>query len=320
MRVEDSDILVDLYQGAGQVPPWQGFLSRLGDRATAYLLVLPEGAQDFQIFTKGNADLPFASDALMRLRYQRVYAAAELSGPRGFVFARIIRVRADAWLIVGRDGPEFSAAFGQMMSGIGPHLAAAVANYLAQSKMRQDLALAERVAHKFQTGILTLNATGVILTANPFALQLLADTDTVFGQIGAKLGLPAPAAKALGDLLQRYEKGQGDIAAVQISDVQMLIQPNQTGQTPTALVHLRAMTKPHATNAAVLAQLAHITLSEARFALKLAEGLTIAEAGVALGLTLETARNYSKQIYSKMDLRGQSDLIRYVQNSVIPLI
>ena len=69
-----------------------------------------------------------------------------------------------------------------------------------------------------------------------------------------------------------------------------------------------------------MAQLAHITPSEARFALKLAEGLTIAEAGVALGLTLETARNYSKQIYFKMDLRGQSDLIRYLQNSVIPLI
>jgi len=35
---------------------------------------------------------------------------------------------------------------------------------------------------------------------------------------------------------------------------------------------------------------------------------------------LETARNYSKQIYAKMGLRGQSDLIRFVQNSVIPLI
>ena len=66
--------------------------------------------------------------------------------------------------------------------------------------------------------------------------------------------------------------------------------------------------------------MAHITRSEARFALKLADGLSIAEAAETLGLTLETARNYSKQIYSKMDLRGQTDLIRVLENSVIRLI
>jgi len=322
MRIEDSDVLVDLYRGAGEVPPWQGFLNRLGDRAKAVLVILPEGAksQGFQVFPDGT-DLPFTTDALLRMRYQRVYAAEELSGPRAFAFARILRVRVDAWLIVGRDGAEFPAAFTLMMSGLGPHLTVAVASYLVQSQMRETAALADRMGAKFQTGVLTVNMAGIILTASAFALQLLANTETVFGQIGSKLGLPMPAAKTLSDRLQEYENrtDQG-VIAVQIENLQMLIQPYHMGRNPTALVHLRAITPSTATGAATLAQLAHITPSEARFALKLAEGLTIAEAGAALGLTLETARNYSKQIYFKMDLRGQSDLIRYLQNSIIPLI
>lgn len=330
MRIEDSDILVDLYRGAGQMPPWHGFLNRVGDRAKAVLIVLPEAAKPpaFQMFGTAQ-DVPFAADALMRMRYQRVYAAEELLGPRAFQFGRVLRVRVDrggdAWLVVGRDGAEFSAAFTLMISGLGPHLAVAVGIYLNQCQIREQAALADRLAAKIQTGILTLTGAGIIQTASPLALQILANTEPVSGQVGAKLWLPTAAGKILADTLDDYEKGL-DMGAVvlRIAPVQMLIQPYvgavDTPQKPTALVHLRLAKPPLAPAEKCLAQLAHITLSEARFALKLVEGMTIAQAGAALGLSLETARNYSKQIYSKMGLRGQSDLIRFVQHSVIPLI
>lgn len=34
-----------------------------------------------------------------------------------------------------------------------------------------------------------------------------------------------------------------------------------------------------------------------------------------MGLTLETARNYTKRIYSQLGLRGQGELVRYVLQS-----
>jgi DNA-binding CsgD family transcriptional regulator len=34
-----------------------------------------------------------------------------------------------------------------------------------------------------------------------------------------------------------------------------------------------------------------------------------------MGLTLETARNYSKRIYAQLDVRGQAELVRYVLHS-----
>jgi DNA-binding CsgD family transcriptional regulator len=331
MRIEDSDILVDLYRGAGQMPPWQGFLTRVGDRATAMLLIQSDGTKspDFHWIGGDKDNPPFAQDALLRMRYQRVYAGEELSGPRAYLFARALRVRVDGggdlWLIVGRDGSEFSAAFTLMISGLVPHLGMAAASYLAQCRLRDHLGLADHIAQKFQTGVLTLNTAGTILTASPLAEQLLANTETIFGQIGSKLGLPFGAAKILADTLQTYESGlDSGAVALQIPSVHLLIQPyfgaDYLHQNPTAIVHLRQHMPRAANVAKCLAKMAQITLSEARFALKLVEGMTISEAAAALGLTLETARNYSKQIYAKTDLRGQSDLIRYVQNSVIPLI
>ena len=68
-----------------------------------------------------------------------------------------------------------------------------------------------------------------------------------------------------------------------------------------------------------IAQLFGLRPSEARLALALSRGLSIADAAHALGLTLETARNYSKKIYAKTGTRGQSDLVRLILTSVLAL-
>ena len=43
------------------------------------------------------------------------------------------------------------------------------------------------------------------------------------------------------------------------------------------------------------------------------------EAAEELGLTVETARNYSKKIYAKTDARGHADLVRVILSGVIAL-
>ena len=60
--------------------------------------------------------------------------------------------------------------------------------------------------------------------------------------------------------------------------------------------------------------------SEARLAWELAQGRTIAEAATELNLTLETARNYSKKIYSKTGARGQVELVRIILTSVLAIV
>ncbi|MFM6831502.1 MAG: helix-turn-helix transcriptional regulator [Novosphingobium sp.] len=52
-------------------------------------------------------------------------------------------------------------------------------------------------------------------------------------------------------------------------------------------------------------------------ALALSRGMTIAEAAVELGLTVGSARMYSKMIYAKTGARGLPDLVRIVLRSVL---
>jgi DNA-binding NarL/FixJ family response regulator len=67
--------------------------------------------------------------------------------------------------------------------------------------------------------------------------------------------------------------------------------------------------------AAILAGLHDLPHREAELAVALADGLSISEAAQAMGLTVETARNYSKRLYSKLEVSGQAQLVRLVHQS-----
>jgi len=68
-----------------------------------------------------------------------------------------------------------------------------------------------------------------------------------------------------------------------------------------------------------IAELFGLLPCEARMAMLISQGASIAEAADKLSIKLETARTYSKRIYSKMGLRGQADLVRTVLTSVLTL-
>lgn len=59
--------------------------------------------------------------------------------------------------------------------------------------------------------------------------------------------------------------------------------------------------------------------AEAALAHGLTTGESIVEAGERLGLTAETARNYSKRIYGKTGTTGQVDLVRLILSGLVPL-
>ena len=313
--MRDPDLLIDLYRGADPDAPWRDFLARMAGRGDAMIVVSPpEGGINL---AKTPAARPFPAESLQRLRYDRVYSGAELSGASPYTAARVMRVRGDAWLMLGRDGVDYPATLSAQMSSLAPHLVQAAADYLRRCRDAVQRALSDDLALRFQAGWLVLNAAGVILSANATALHYLATTKGISGQIGGRLGLGKPWQDDLHNLDQNP-------IALHIPPLQVLIQPysgpDPMQQNPAAMVYLR-LSKPRPSRAQrCLAQMAHLTTSEARFALALADGLSIAQAGESLGLTLETARNYSKMIYSKMDLRGQPDLIRWIENSVLRLV
>jgi DNA-binding CsgD family transcriptional regulator len=86
--------------------------------------------------------------------------------------------------------------------------------------------------------------------------------------------------------------------------------------TPSMLVLCRLPNARTRESTERLASLFDLPPREAELAIALNEGLSIAEAADAMGLTLETARNYSKRLYAKLGVRGQPELVRLVCDSV----
>jgi DNA-binding CsgD family transcriptional regulator len=78
---------------------------------------------------------------------------------------------------------------------------------------------------------------------------------------------------------------------------------------------LEALQPTRESSQTLVAQLFGLTPQEARLALLLADGCTLAAAAQQIGVAEAAARNYSKRIYAKMGIRSQSDIVRLVYRS-----
>ena len=68
-----------------------------------------------------------------------------------------------------------------------------------------------------------------------------------------------------------------------------------------------------------LRELFGLSATEARLALCLADGRTLAEAAGEIPITIESARTYSKRIFAKTGTARQADLVRVLLKSIITL-
>ena len=91
------------------------------------------------------------------------------------------------------------------------------------------------------------------------------------------------------------------------------------GSTPVAIAYLSGDRWSQADRCEQLVELFGLLPSEARLAWAIAQGIPISEAAANLGITVETARNYSKKIYAKTGARGQAELVRIVLTSVLAI-
>ena len=82
---------------------------------------------------------------------------------------------------------------------------------------------------------------------------------------------------------------------------------------------MRTPTPMNTEQARQLEHLWALSPSEARLTAAIANGLSLVEAAEELGLTTETARNYSKRVYAKTGARGMADLVRLALTSVAVL-
>jgi DNA-binding CsgD family transcriptional regulator len=67
---------------------------------------------------------------------------------------------------------------------------------------------------------------------------------------------------------------------------------------------------------ALVAKLFGLAPAEARLAILLGEGLTLREAAAKMGITENSVRSYSKNIFHKTGLNRQAEIVRLIQRSM----
>lgn len=257
----------------------------------------------------------------------------ELLVPSGMSVLRMMRVveasGVRAWLTVSRRDGEFAPQVDELLEALAPFWRAALRSYVALERERITGSVAKEAIRRMSFGWLTLDAAGRILDADQHGASLLKGRGLLMRGRGGRLTSCMPevaraisaAASALhSDPLSRPRA----IVLSREPWLDMLlvaadISGGTTGPAPALVAYVHSDNWTSADRCEQLGQLFDLAPSEARLALALSRGMSIAEAAGDLGLTIESARTYSKRIYAKTGARGQADLVRFVHRSVLAI-
>lgn len=251
--------------------------------------------------------------------------------PSGMAQMRMMRLReasgVNAWLTIARREEDFTAEDDALLRQIAPVLRSALRSFMALERERFSASVAGEAIRRLRFGWFTLDADGRILDSDAQGAQTLANSTIIRRSSAGRLALRPPELErqVLSAVRGVAADPKSRPRAVTLSRdpwLDMLLVPApRRAISPHAraavIAYVHGDRSPSNDRCEQLGQLFGLSPSEARLALALSRGMTIAEAAAEFGLTVETARNYSKKIYSKTGARGQPDLIRFVMRSVL---
>lgn len=356
MRVDDDGLLQSLHEGMFETPLWREFLNRLLAKTGAQLISLvfrPVHADDdVRLFAGAgpSADIisGFTKDhpiAFRTMRPDRAYALDEVLDhadgthmafvhqalqPHGVTHMRAIRVTEpggiDLWLSAF-GGRTIGSATGALLTALAPHLRIALRSYAALERERYRSSVTAQAIERLKMGWLTVDGQCRIIDATQNVEQLFQLGGPLRRGRYDRLVPTSPVIdRQLTALVKSYaQTGDGKSQAFRLSQdpwVDMLVtpahEPGSTGRAkPVALIYVNGDRWSQADRCDQLVDLFGLLPSEARLAWMMAQATSISEAAETLGLTIETARNYSKKIYAKTGARGQAELVRIVLTSVL---
>lgn len=289
---QQTELLLAIARAGGIDGDWSPVLREL---------VLQTRAEDARLWQDGRVWT--ATDKLVEalpqvyggLRLGRVYTGEELAeralGQAHAGDQRALGVRGPkgpAWIVLRHRSAAFRAVDSALLSSLAPHFEQALAVAHQMASLRDDLQDSARLARQIQVGRVRFGPLGEVVALDPVARDLLARAGAILpaaGLSGAGLVTLSPTLEML---------CLSDQAYLRATDAPL--------PAPERIAHYLGLSLP-----------------EARLVRALGQGASLREAAQALGLTIETARYYSKQIFAKTGLRGQADLVRRLWTGVLML-
>lgn len=244
-------------------------------------------------------------------------------------------------VIRGRSDPEqpFAASDLELVRALLPHLTRALGLYARLKRQEAEKLIYEGCLDHLLLGCLLLDGDARLLCVNQAARAIIdrhQGIELSHGRLqlqdrAAQRALEKAIANAIAARAQECGHYRGELVRLQAQDgvlLGMLATPApliayyQGRHVPSVIIYLSELTESLAMQqvsggspAELIAQLLDLTRQEARLAALLACGQTISEAAGQMGIAVTAARNYSKNIYAKLGIKGQTDLVRILFKS-----
>ncbi|KHK91342.1 helix-turn-helix transcriptional regulator [Novosphingobium malaysiense] len=352
---DETDLLLPLFRGLSGDERFSTFLERVRRRTESEYVGLiqrvgvgphaevNEFHAGIDLRTQAQESDALDAHALDRFHYDslrpgRVYAISEFFDHDpvyradrqrrmqrlGIADERVVRIPdiddVSTWLVMARARP-CTAADSALLSNLTPYLEQALRAHVELERNRIRASVSVQGLARSATAWMVMDREARLLSIDPRLETWMQGTLGYSPRIGERLrdlgvqterDLMAAAAHFAGDepgpprplLLNEHPRLEALLSA--------------TTEMPrrSMLVLCRLPNARTSESVDRLARLFDLPKREAELAVALNEGLSIAEAAERMGLTLETARNYSKRLYAKLGVRGQAELVRLVSDSV----
>lgn len=244
-------------------------------------------------------------------------------------------------VVRGHKAPEqgFSSSDVELIRNLLPHLFRALGLYARLQRQEAERSIYEGCLDHLVLGCLLLDGEGRLLCVNRAARAIIGKHPGIELSHGrmqlqdraTQRALDAAIASAIAARAWEGAAYRGELVRLQAQDgvlLGMLAAPAplldyyQGRHVPSVIIYLSELTEnqamqpvPRGFPAELIAQLLDLTRQEARLSALLACGQTISEAAGEMGIAVTAARNYSKNIYAKLGIKGQTDLVRILCKS-----
>ena len=267
------------------------------------------------------------------LNRQQCDAYWELVDWAGIVGSRLVRVSepngVEAWLVIARKGQDFADEDTALLRQMVAALQGVLRSHVAGEKGRFRAKMSAEAVRRMHCGWFLLDQYGHFLASDDVGDTILERSGVLSRSNSGRLIVrPAKLEREILQVIVELALGTAmRPRAISLrSDpwLDMLLVParrkfiSETA-VPAVIAYVHDDNWRTADRCGQLCDLFELSPSEARLALALCRGRSIAEAATDLGLALETARSYSKSIYAKTGTRGMADLVRVVMGSILTL-
>jgi DNA-binding CsgD family transcriptional regulator len=355
----DIQTVAAVYTGAMSDPPWQDVVEMLCDRMNAMLMAISfrrvsddmpsigvqafrgQGQKLWTNFHSRFRSLPiFDREMAVPSRILSLSESDHVNHPE------LVRLRAESMVPCGageayclaigehvalntylvwakRNGEDLTFGERTWIHALAPHLERAVEGYYRTRQAQLSCRVLGDALGKLFVGVTAIDHDDRILFSNEIALHILANSPDV-AEHEQRLTVHDPILRKKLDQA-RLQPQAAHICGSNGQPVSILIMAAEgrdelgPGSRPERAIYFHTLSSNSHAPERLVADLYDLSRAEAKLCVLIVDGLTLRECAEKMGITENTARTYSKQIFSKTGVSRQVDLVRKMLCSLVML-